>query len=84
MLPPTATTRTARNWTFTVKSGQKFSNGDPVDAESLKRGWTRTAIGSAASDVAYHMAGIKGFDALQASKETDPTKVDFTGLVSER
>ncbi len=70
------------NWTFNVKSGQKFSNGETVDAESLKRGWTRTAIGTAASDVAYHMAGIKGFDALQASKETDPTKVDFTGLTA--
>ncbi len=73
---------TCSNWTFTVKSGQKFSNGDPVDAESLKRGWTRTAIGSAASDVAYHMAGIKGFDVLQASKENDPTKVNFSGLTA--
>jgi oligopeptide transport system substrate-binding protein len=73
---------TCNNWSFTVKPGQKFSNGDAVDAESLKRGWTRTAIGSAASDTAYHMAGIQGFDALQASKVTDPTKVDFTGLTA--
>jgi oligopeptide transport system substrate-binding protein len=73
---------TCSTWTFNVKPGQKFSNGDPVDAASLKRGWTRTAIGTAASDTAYHMAGIKGFDALQNSKEKDPTKVDFTGLTA--
>jgi ABC-type oligopeptide transport system substrate-binding subunit len=77
-----STDATCTNWTFTVKSGQKFSNGDAVDAESLKRGWTRTAIGTAASDTAYHMAGIKGFDTLQNSKEKDPTKVDFSGVTA--
>ena len=70
------------NWTFTLKPNQKFSNGETVDAEAIKRGMTRTALGSAASDVAYHMAGIKGFDALQASKATDPTKVDFSGVTA--
>ena len=69
-------------WTFTLKDGQKFSNGEALDAESIKRGMTRTAIGTAASDVAYHMDGIKGFGELQASEEKDPTKVDFTGVTA--
>ena len=43
---------------------------------------TRAALGSAASAVAYHMAGVKGFDALQASTATDPTKVDFSGVTA--
>ena len=40
---------------------------------------TRAAIGKAASDVAYHMAGVKGFDALQASKDWDR---DFSGVTA--
>ena len=67
-------------WTFILKPNQKFSNGEVVDAESIKRGMTRAALGTAASDVAYNMAEVKGYDALQASKATDPTKVDFTGV----
>lgn len=73
---------TCTNWTFTLKPNQKFSNGEAVDAESIKRGMTRAALGTAASDVAYHMANIKGFDALQSSKATDPTKVNFTGVTA--
>jgi oligopeptide transport system substrate-binding protein len=67
------------NWTFTLKSAQKFSNGDPVDAAAIKRGMTRAAVGKAASDVAYHMANIKGFDALQANTATDFSGVTATG-----
>ncbi len=76
----TATTPTAPTGRSNVKPNQKFSNGEPVDAESIKRGMTRAALGTAASDVAYHMAGIKGFDELQGSTANDPTKVDFTGV----
>jgi len=77
-----STDATCNNWTFNIKPGQKFSNGETVDAASIKRGMTRTALGTAASDVAYHMAGVKGFDAMQASKVSDPTKVDFSGLTA--
>jgi oligopeptide transport system substrate-binding protein len=73
--------KTCTNWTFTLKSGQKFSNGEAVDAESIKRGMTRTAVGKAASVVAYHMEGIKGYDELQADKATDFSGVTASGLV---
>jgi oligopeptide transport system substrate-binding protein len=73
---------TCLNWSFVLKPGQKFSNGETVDAESIKRGMTRTAIGTGASDIAYQLSPVKGFTELQASKETDPTKVDFTGVVA--
>ncbi len=68
------------NWTFDIKTGQKFSNGDPVDAAAVKRGMTRTALGTAGSEVSYHMADIKGYDELQSSHQTDPSKVDFSGV----
>ncbi len=67
------------SWTFTLKADQRFSNGEAVDAESIKRGMTRAALGSAASDVAYHMAEVEGFDALQAGKATTFTGVSASG-----
>src|SRR5688572_13887668 len=48
-------------WTFNLRSGTTFSNGDPVNAEAFIRGMTRAAKQKAASDVAYHMAGIAGY-----------------------
>ena len=52
-------------WTFNLQPGTTFSNGEVVTAESFIAGMTRAAKGSAASDVAYHMAGIAGFAELQ-------------------
>lgn len=57
-----------KTWTFKIKSGTKFTNGEAVDAESFVRGWTRVAAKASASDVAYHMAGIKGYAELNGGK----------------
>ena len=45
-----------------------------VTAHTFVAGMTGAAKGSAASDVAYHMAGIAGFDALQ-----DGSAATFSG-----
>jgi ABC-type oligopeptide transport system substrate-binding subunit len=55
-------------WTFKLTPDTKFSNGETVTAKSFIDGMTRAAAKSSASDVAYHMAGIKGFDELQSGK----------------
>ncbi|MFF4956889.1 peptide ABC transporter substrate-binding protein [Streptomyces sp. NPDC001222] len=57
-----------KTWTFSIKKGTKFTNGEPVDAAAFIRGWNRVAVKAAASDVAYHMAGIQGFADVQAGK----------------
>ncbi|MEU6093705.1 ABC transporter substrate-binding protein [Streptomyces sp. NPDC047079] len=57
-----------KTWTFTIKKGTKFTNGEDVNAEAFIRGWNRVAVKSAASDVAYHMAGIAGFADVQSGK----------------
>ncbi|MEU6555917.1 ABC transporter substrate-binding protein [Streptomyces sp. NPDC046915] len=57
-----------KTWTFSIKKGTKFTNGEDVNAESFIRAWNRVAVKSAASDVAYHMAGIEGFDDAQSGK----------------
>ena len=50
-------------WTFTLKPGTTFSNGEPVDAAAFKRGWERTSAQASGSDVAYHLNEVVGFDA---------------------
>ncbi len=62
-------------WTFKIKSGTTFSNGDVVDAAAFIRGWTRAAAKDAASDVAYHMNEIDGFKDLNGG-----TSTTFSGL----
>lgn len=63
-------------WTFNL-SRTRFSNGEDVDAQSFIRGWTRAAIGTAASQASDHMAGIEGYDDLHA---TPPRTTTFSGL----
>jgi oligopeptide transport system substrate-binding protein len=65
-------------WTFDLKQGTTFSNGEPVDAAAFKRGWTRTAAKASASDVSYHLDEVKGYDELQAGTAQDFTGVDAT------
>ena len=62
-------------WTFKIKGGTTFSNGEAVDAEAFIRGWTRASAKEAASDVAYHLGEIEGFKELQ-----DGTATTFSGL----
>jgi len=71
-------------WTFNLKSGTTFSNGDPVNAEAFIRGMTRSAKQKAASDVAYHMGGIAGYEDIHGTGEENATAKaqTFSGLSS--
>ncbi|MEU3464423.1 ABC transporter substrate-binding protein [Streptomyces sp. NPDC006733] len=79
VIPALATSKTVsddgKTWTFKIKAGTKFTNGEAVNAEAFIRGWTRVAAKASASDVAYHLGGIDGFDALQKG-----TATTFSGL----
>jgi len=68
-------------WTFKLRQSQ-FSNGEPVTAESFIRGWTRTADAKAASQVAYHLAGVQGYNELHGNPDTatPQTATTFSGL----
>lgn len=63
-------------WTFKLRQSQ-FSNGEPVTAESFIRGWTRTVDAKSASQVAYHLSGIQGYNELHGDPQTATT---FSGL----
>jgi ABC-type oligopeptide transport system substrate-binding subunit len=70
-------------WTFKLRSGTTFSNGDPVNAEAFIRGMTRAAKQKAASEVAHHMAGIEGYEAIhgRVGENAPPATVQtFSGL----
>jgi len=69
-------------WTFTLKPNQTFSNGEPVDSAAFKRGWERTSAKDSASDVAYHLNEVKGFDEMQAGTATTLSGVDATDPAS--
>lgn len=67
---------TCTTWTFPLKKGSKFHNGEDVTSASFKRGWERAAIKSAASKVAYHMAQIKGYAEINGGTATEMSGVD--------
>ena len=61
-------------WTFTLKPGTTFSNGEPVDAAAFKRSWERTSAQASASDVAYHLNEVAGFPQMQDGKSHDAVR----------
>lgn len=63
-------------WTFDLKTGTKFHNGEEVTSASFKRGWERVSAKDSASEVAYHLSPIKGFDEMQAGTATELSGVD--------
>lgn len=63
-------------WTFDLKTGTKFHNGEEVTSASFKRGWERTAAKAAASEVAYHLDGIEGFTEMHEGNATSMSGVD--------
>jgi oligopeptide transport system substrate-binding protein len=65
-------------WTFALKPGTTFSNGEPVDAAAFKRGWERTAARDSGSAVSYHLNEVQGFDQLQDGSATELSGVDAT------
>ncbi|MFN8051822.1 MAG: peptide ABC transporter substrate-binding protein [Acidimicrobiales bacterium] len=54
----------ATEFTFKIKKGQKFSNGEPVLPHNFKQGWERAGSAELASSYGYLMAYLKGGDKL--------------------
>lgn len=65
-------------WTFKLRPGVTFSNGDPVLPSDFKYGWERVVTRSMASTLAYHLtdnARIKGAKEMVAGAATELTGV---------
>jgi len=54
-------------WTFNLKPGGKFHNGEAVTAKSFVAGWKRGAAGSGAG---YQMEGVKGYPKVEQGLKT--------------
>ncbi|MER7436398.1 ABC transporter substrate-binding protein [Pseudonocardia alni] len=65
-------------WTFNLKSGQKFSDGTPLTSADFKRGWERTTAKASASEVAYHLNQVQGYEQMQAGTATTLSGVNAT------
>ncbi|MGH3878671.1 MAG: peptide ABC transporter substrate-binding protein [Actinophytocola sp.] len=65
-------------WTFDLKTGTKFHNGEDVTSASFKLGWERVAAKLSASEVSYHLQGIEGFEEMQAGSAKTLSGVDAT------
>ena len=62
-------------WTFHLKTGTTFHNGEPVTAASFKKGWERAAAKDAASEVSYHMDQIQGYKEVNTGAATEMSGV---------
>lgn len=58
-------------WTFKLRKGTKFHNGREVVAKDFKYAFERIAMKDSGSQVAYHLAPVKGFDEMQAGTATE-------------
>ncbi|MDP8987926.1 MAG: ABC transporter substrate-binding protein [Actinomycetota bacterium] len=58
-------------WTFTIREGVTFHNGDPVLPSDFKFAWERVVDPEFASELAYHLDPIVGSDAVAAGEATE-------------
>jgi oligopeptide transport system substrate-binding protein len=73
-----ASNKTATVWTFTLKPGQEFSNGDPVLPSSFVYAWNRLVDPKMAAGYASLLSLVKGYDDVSNGKATS-----MTGLVAD-
>ena len=67
------------SWTFWLRRGVKFHNGREVTAADFVYAWDRVAAKKTASEVAYHLAPIKGFEKVQKGKRSHLSGVKEVG-----
>lgn len=65
-------------YTFHLRSGMKWSDGQPVTAHDFEYSWKRALTPSLASDYASALYPFKGALDFNTGKNTDPTSVQIT------
>lgn len=67
-------------YTFKLRSGLKWANGDPITAQDFVYGWQRTNDPKTASQYAYLFSGIKNADAIQSGKDKNLDELGVKAL----
>ena len=62
-----------KTWVFTLKKGQKFSNGEAILPSSFVNGWKRSMDSKLALEVSYHGDFIQGMNAYSTGKGAWPS-----------
>ncbi len=58
-------------WTFHLREGTKFHDGSTVTAADFKYAWERMCNPANLSEISYHLAAVKGYDAMQDGTVTE-------------
>ena len=64
-------------WTFRLRPGLQWSNGDPLVADDFIQAWRRILNPGFAADNAWYLFAIKQAEAYNAKKTADPNQVGF-------
>lgn len=62
-----------KTYTFKIRPNAKFSNGDPITAQSFVYSWRRTIDSKTTSPYSYLFSGIKNADDIIAGKKSPDT-----------
>lgn len=66
-------------WTFKIKEGMKWSNGEPLTAEDFEYAWKHVLNPETASEYAYQLYYIEGAEAYNTAEED----ADFKALADQ-
>lgn len=64
-------------WTFHLRAGLKWSNGEPLTAADFVASWRRALTPALAADNAWYFYVVKNAEAFNAGKLTDPAALGF-------
>lgn len=64
-------------WTFHLRPGLAWSNGDPLTADDFVQSWRRCLSPELASPYAYFLFQVKNAEAFNSGKVTDPAALGF-------
>lgn len=69
-----------KTWTFKIRKGAKWSNGDTVTAKDFEYSWKRTLDPATASEYGYILYDIVGASDYNTGKTTDANAVGVKAL----
>jgi oligopeptide transport system substrate-binding protein len=64
-------------WTFRLREGLQWSNGDPLTADDFVQSWRRVLSPAFATDNAWYLFALKNAEAYNAKKISDVSAVGF-------